>query len=144
MIHYFLLILPLFFIYWYVSYMKEESRRIQKNPEEHDPLNLKLIQLDICGWNILHVIFYFFLCYFLNIKSFNGYMCVFLVGVLWYFIEIRLFSTYNHDFKEDTNPNTVYSSISYPRVDDLLFNFVGIIIHMLTRCHSVNFYFKNN
>jgi glycopeptide antibiotics resistance protein len=64
-----------------------------------------------------------------------GYLFIFGIGVVWYFFEIRLFSMYNHDFKEDTNPDTVYSSISYPRVDDLLFNFLGMIIHFLTKCY---------
>ena len=109
------------------------ERSIQKNAEEVDPLNFKLLELDICGWNILHIIFFFFLCYLLKIKTVFGYICIFLVGVLWYFLEIRLFSIYNHTFKEDNNPDTVYSSISYPRADDLIFNFLGIIIHFLTR-----------
>ena len=128
-----LVVITVLFIYWYVTYMKEASKRMLKNAEEVDPLNFKLLELDICGWNILHIIFFFFLCYLLKIKTVFGYICIFLVGVLWYFLEIRLFSIYNHTFKEDNNPDTVYSSISYPRADDLIFNFLGIIIHFLTR-----------
>ena len=68
----------------------------------------------------------------LKIKKIGGYICVFLGGVLWYFFEIELFSMYNHNFKEDNNPDTVYSSISYPRVDDLLYNVIGMVLHFLT------------
>jgi len=39
--------------------------------ENADILNKKLITLKICGWNILHIIFYFILCIIFNVKTYR-------------------------------------------------------------------------
>ena len=101
-------------------------------------MNLKLFQLKICGWNLLHTLFFFFICYFFNIKTILGYVFIFLIGVVWYFFEIKLFFEYNKNYNEtdknDKNDKIVYNSISYPRYDDLLFNLFGIILYILIKC----------
>lgn len=126
---YIFVIISFIFVYFYVSILKKN------NLENQDPLNLKLFELSICGWNLLHVVFFFFICYFFNIKTILGYVFIFLIGIIWYFFEIKLFFEYNKNHKHIENNKTVYSSISYPRYDDLLFNLFGIILHMLIKCY---------
>lgn len=126
---YIFVIISFIFVYFYVSILKKN------NLENQDPLNLKLFELSICGWNLLHVVFFFFICYFFNIKTILGYVFIFLIGIIWYFFEIKLFFEYNKNHIHIENNKTVYSSISYPRYDDLLFNLFGIILHMLIKCY---------
>ena len=115
------------FIYVYVSWLK-------KIGEEHDILNRTLLELDVCGWNLLHVIFYFMLCYILRVKSLLGYVVVFLVGIFWYFVEQVIFLHYRVPIGDNRhpNPNYVYHSISYPRVDDFVYNVIGILLYICT------------
>ena len=101
------------------------------NMQDKDVLNKKIIELDICGWNLLHVIFNFLVCYFFNVKTFFGFIIIFLLGVIWFFFEKELFSRYNKNFIEKENKDTVYSSISYPRHDDIIYNLFGIITYIV-------------
>jgi len=123
------LILSIFFIYIYVSILKNFYKA-----EQDDILNIKLLQLDICGWNLLHVVFYFLICYIFDIKTLIGYIFIFSTGIVWFFLEKSLFFKYNKDFIENNNnKNYVYSSISYPRKDDIIFNFLGILLYFLSQ-----------
>ena len=116
--------LTIFIIYSYVSILKEY------NLEHMDPLNKKIIELEICGWNLLHVLVYFILCLILNVRTIFGYMGVFLTGIVWYFLERRLFMKYSKNRTNKGSEDTVYDSISEPRPDDLVYNFIGIMIYM--------------
>ena len=138
------IILSITFIYVYVSILKQSD-----NAEQTDILNRKIIELDICGWNLLHVIFYFSVCYILNIRTLVGYILIFSTGIIWYFLEQTIFTKYNKNMatpknnNEDTN-NTkdyVYASISYPRRDDIIYNSLGILLHFFI---INNCYFKLN
>ena len=134
-IKYIVVILSIAGIYTYVSILKSFYK---SEAEEKDILNKKLLELDICGWNLLHVLFYFSICYIFNIKTIIGYIFIFSIGIAWFFLEKELFSKYNKHFIEnnDNNKNYVYSSISYPRYDDIIFNSLGILLHFLiTKCY---------
>ncbi len=66
-----------------------------------------------------------------------GYSYIFIIGILWFFIEKELFSHYNKNFIEKNNHKKyVYSSISHPRIDDLIFNYLGILLHF---CFITNY-----
>jgi len=92
---------------------------------------MKIANIPICGWNILHVLFNFLICYIFNIKTIFGHIFVFSLGIGWFFLEKILFSKYNKHFIEKNKKKYVYSSISYPRHDDILFNSLGILLHFL-------------
>ena len=132
MIHLFLILFTILIIYIYVSILKDYKL------EQHDPLNHKLLELDICGWNLFHVFAYFMVCVLFDIRTIFGYMCVFLAGVIWYFFEKRMFMKYKKPIL--SNPQSkdkVYASISEPRPDDLVYNVFGILIHVYTRIISI-------
>ena len=57
-------------------------------------------------------------------------MGVFLTGIVWYFLERMLFMKYSKNHTNNGSEDTVYDSISDPRPDDLVYNFIGIMIHM--------------
>jgi len=94
--------------------------------------------LKICGWNILHVVFYFILCYLFNVRSYKGYLLIISIGFIWYVAEIYLFMNYNKHYtdKEIHDDSYVYSSISHPRYDDIIFNIFGIMLYALYRNRS--------
>jgi hypothetical protein len=85
--------------------------------EDSDILNFKIVDLPICGWNLLHVAF-FSLCYVFHIKTIIGHIFIFSIGIGWFFLEKELFSKYNKNFVEKSKKGHVYSSISHPRYDD--------------------------
>ena len=120
----FFIFFTVFIIYSYVSILKEY------NLEDQDPLNKKIIELEVCGWNLLHVFVYFMLCLILNVRTIFGYMGVFLTGIVWYFLERMLFMKYSKNHTNNGSEDTVYDSISDPRPDDLVYNFIGIMIRM--------------
>jgi hypothetical protein len=122
---YLFIILCFFIGYIYISILKNN------NMEDKDFLNIKILELDICGWNLLHVIFNFLVCYFFNVKTIFGFVIIFLLGILWFFFEKELFQKYNKDYIEKENKDTVYSSISYPRHDDIIYNLLGIITYIV-------------
>ena len=130
MIEYIFVVLSLVAIYCYVSSLKQK-----KNPEKNDFLNINLMTLKICGWNILHVVFYFILCVLLKVSSYKGYLLVISIGFIWYVAEIYLFINYNKNYTEDEthDDSYVYSSISHPRYDDIIFNIFGIMLYALYR-----------
>jgi len=128
------ILLSICFVYCYVSILK-----LSHKAEKDDLLNIKLLELDICGWNLLHIIFYFSICYIFNITTIIGYTFVFLIGIVWFFLEKYLFSNYNKNFIENNNKkNYVYSSISHPRYDDFIFNFLGILFHFISQNYCFN------
>lgn len=114
------------FIFLYVSFLKR-----YKNSEKKDILNKRLFSLNICGWNLLHIIFYFLLCFIFNVKTNTEYFFIFLVGCIWFFLEKLVFIQYNEPVDENVSNDAsyVYASISYPRYDDILFNLFGIILY---------------
>ena len=128
-------------IYTYVSILQEH------NLEKYDPFNVTLLQLDICGWNLFHVICYFVVCVFFRVKTLTGYLSVFLAGIGWYFLEQLLFHKYNQmdspnsdgyklgESNSEESKSGVYDSISMPRVDDLFYNGLGIFLYFLTHAH---------
>ena len=104
--------------------------------EEKDILNKKLLEIYVCGWNLLHVIFFFSICYIFNIKTIFGYIFIFSIGIVWFFLEQIMFLNYNKPhFIENNNKNKnyVYSSISHPRHDDIIFNCLGILLYFLIK-----------
>jgi hypothetical protein len=102
------------------------------NKEDQDILNIKIIELDICAWNLLHVLFYFLICKLFNVKTIQEYVSVFLLGIAWFFFERKMFSNYNKNIPTEKK-DYVYASISYPRYDDILFNLFGIVLYYITR-----------
>jgi len=67
-----IVIISVFVIYTYVSIIK---KLYKDTAEQHDILNKKLI-FEICGWNILHIVFYFAICYIFNIQTLFGYILI--------------------------------------------------------------------
>lgn len=122
-------ILSFICIYVYVSILKESG-----HAENKDILNIKIFEFDVCGWNLLHILFNFSICYIFNIQTITGYAFIFLGGVVWFFFEKSLFFKYNSETKQNSeikNDKYVYSSISHPRPDDIIYNCTGLILHYI-------------
>jgi hypothetical protein len=103
--------------------------------EKKDILNKRLFSLNVCGWNLLHILFYFLFCVFLNVKTTREYFLVFLTGVFWFFLEQLVFLQYNKYIDENVSNDAkyVYASISYPRYDDIIFNLFGILLYYVMK-----------
>lgn len=102
-----------------------------RNINEIDILNKKIISINICGWNSLHTLLFYFICKAKNVKTLEEHLIIFLIGLLWYLIEGKLFNNISNKIKISKCTNIVYESINKPRLDDLLFNTFGQIIFIL-------------
>jgi len=130
------IIISIIFIFIYVNILE-----LYPYPEETDILNYNILTLHICGWNLLHILFNYMVCYIFNISTIISYFTVFLLGILWFFIEQILFFKFNKKSKlmKPQSLNYVYSSIGYPRVDDILYNSIGIFLHFISHHSSVKY-----
>jgi len=102
-----------------------------KNINEIDILNRKIISINICGWNLLHTLLFYYICKAKNVKIIEEHFLIFLIGLLWFLIEGKLFNNISHKIKISTSTYIVYESINKPRIDDLLFNTFGQIIFIM-------------
>ncbi len=96
-----------------------------------DGLNKKLIY-DISGWDILHVVFFFSLCFTVGV-GFNLYahFVIFMIGVIWFFNEKYLLSSLNDNITCERN-DIVYKNIYEPKISDLLFNTFGQLLYIIS------------
>jgi len=118
------------FVYIYVSVFKQSYKS-----EKNDILNQRLFSLNFCGWNILHIIFNYLVCVFFKVKSLTEYLLVFAIGIIWFFVEQIVFMRYNKRINQNVRNDAkyVYSSISHPRYDDIIFNLIGILLYSATK-----------
>jgi len=131
MIEYFFIFISFSFIYLYVSFLKKKGY----DSEKKDILNKRLFSLNVCGWNLLHILFYFLFCVFFDIKTTREYLLVFLTGLFWFFLEQLVFLQYNTYIDQNVSNDAkyVYASISYPRYDDIIFNLFGILLYSVMK-----------
>ena len=102
-----------------------------KNETCIDPMNKILVK--VCGWNILHVIFFYAICNNLNVQNnLKNHILIFMFGIVWYNIEtFVLLKTKNDPGEICTNQNDlVYDNLWKPHVDDIIFNILGQLLYI--------------
>lgn len=121
-----MLLLSLGFVHGYKFSITQTNERVECN----DLMNKRLfsIHLDVCVWNILHIVSFFVLCFFMRPTNITNYILIFILGVIWFYIE-RACSTMTRETK--CAHDIVYSNITVPRYDDMVFNCIGIIMYAL-------------
>ena len=96
-------------------------------------MNKCLYKLPICGWNLTHILIFYLLSDIMEnlIKNrIQSHIITFCIGCIWYLIEPIV---YHHKAKvqnKRTNDLMVYDNVYVPRLDDLIFNTIGQIIHI--------------
>ena len=127
----FICLISLGFVHGYKSFITQTNKRVECD----DVMNKRLfsIQFDVCIWNILHIVSFFVLCFLLKPTTVKTYILIFILGVVWFCIE-RAFSTMTRETK--CAHEIVYSNITVPRYDDMVYNGIGILIYALYICYT--------
>ena len=117
-------IITLFIIKWYSYRLLSQTN----SKECIDILNKPLLTLQICLWNISHIIVFIVYCIILRPKTIYDHLNIMLLGVIWYLIQ----SWSRNDTRGDTTkcPDVVYKNILYPRLDDFIYNTIGQLIYI--------------
>ena len=112
----------------YISHYKLENK---------DIFNQKII-LNLCIWNILHIVFYFILCLIINAKlNIFKHFIIFSIGLVWYLTEKKiLYKLNNKSILRNNNDEKCYNNIYEPYYTDLIYNIIGQVIYIIL------FYFK--
>jgi hypothetical protein len=129
-------IIPPILIYIYVLVIQYNH----PNDADHtDILNKSLLTINVCGWNLLHVLFFYVVCYTFQVNTILDHIIVFFVGVVWFIFEKIMFYYNNKHINININTNNidnnasdVYHPISNSRVDDFIFNAFGQILYIIT------------
>ena len=102
---------------------------------QNDFLNKPIIY-SICGWSIIHVIVYFCLCVYFQAHSLRDFLFVFLMMFLWagaeilcYWLYMRLSSSNVAKSHNSNDKDKVYANPYLPRLDDFIFNTIGVLIY---------------
>ena len=90
----------------------------------------------VCGWNILHSIAFFSICYYLKINQLEDIKELSIFMFVWYLTEEILFYL-NKKLKIfniakeliQCKEKTVYCNPYTPRLDDFVYNYIGIGIY---------------
>ena len=130
-INIFIFIIPPILIYIYISVIQYNH---SNNADNMDLLNKTLLTIKVCGWNLLHVFFFYFVCYTFQVNTIIDHIIVFLAGVSWMFIEKLMFYYNNQHIRTNNTTHVasiVYHPISNSRVDDLIFNAFGQILYIV-------------
>ena len=108
----------------YISYYKLEN---------NDILNKKIL-LNLCIWNILHIVFYFILCLIINAKlNIFKHFIIFSIGLVWYLIEKKILYKFNNKYNilNTNNDEKCYNNIYEPYYTDLIYNIIGQVIYII-------------
>lgn len=135
----FLVFSPLIIYLYLINISVDHQSEVSIN----DPLNKLIYSLPICGWNLSHVFLFYLVSTFLEPLFKNkliAHLCIFLIGISWYFIERILFFKQAQLQNLHDNPKYVYLNVFVPRLDDLIFNLLGQILYM---SYQYIIYFQN-
>eukprot|EP00164_Ancoracysta_twista_P021530 GFYU01039173.1.p1 GENE.GFYU01039173.1~~GFYU01039173.1.p1 ORF type:complete len:132 (+),score=18.09 GFYU01039173.1:167-562(+) len=110
---------------WFVHFYNEKA--------DSQMLNRQIIG-NVCGWNLLHVLAFWVLSLYLGPQSYGEFAEIGLFMVAWYCIESYTFrSTAPAQRSGQDKYNTVYENQYQPRLDDFVFNSVGVILYIVTK-----------
>jgi len=120
-----MLLVTLGFVHGYRAFITRANERVECT----DLMNKRLfsIRFDICLWNLLHIATFFVLCLFIRPTSITSYITIFIFGMIWFWVE-RACSTKTREMK--CSHEIVYSNITAPRYDDMVYNCVGILMYV--------------
>ncbi len=106
-------------------------------PNDKQKLNKTIIG-NICGWNLLHVFAFFTISYYINLNSFKKFVEIVIFMVAWYMMEEISYYINTKSKLIDIDINKlncektkIYCNPYLPRLDDLVFNFIGIFLYIL-------------
>lgn len=100
-------------------------------------LNHRIIG-NVCGWNLMHTVAFWCISSYLKPISFWNYSEIGGFMVAWYWIEKKFFSRIHvggDNYTTDTSTSVqdiVYSNPYQPRLDDFIFNWLGVLIYVYT------------
>ena len=128
-----LLFTGLFTIYIYLYFIKHHYSGITSCK---DILNARLVQnIDLCGWDILHVLFFYSLCLVLNTKyDIFRHILIFIIGLFWFLFEKYFLDSLNDNI-QCNDPNYIYKNIYEPKIMDIFFNLFGQLLYIITQIY---------
>lgn len=107
---------------------------INRNDELTNFLNKKII-FNVCGWNISHIFSHYFISLFLKCDNKNKFKQILMFDISWFLLEYICFIIIHKDKKiVKKQKNGVYENVYKPRLDDFIFNFLGIYLY--TKIHN--------
>lgn len=107
---------------------------INRNKKLTNFLNKKIIY-NICGWNISHIIAHFILSVFIVIDSKIKFLYIIIFDICWYLLEyLSYIIIHNNKTNRNKSKEQVYENVYKPRLDDFVFNFLGIYLY--TKTHN--------
>ena len=110
---------------------------INRNKKITNFLNKKII-FNICGWNISHIFFHYIICVLLRIDSKSELINIIIFDIYWFLFEYLSYIIIHHKKskknKKNKSKNQVYKNVYKPRLDDFVFNFLGIYLY--TKIHN--------
>lgn len=98
------------------------------NPSEKDLLSRKCFLFIEDYWALSHIMLFFIVTYIYP----NRYIFIMLCGILWEIIEY-ITKILNHKFDTKLNLDMGKEDWWYGRVEDILYNAIGIILALFTR-----------
>ena len=93
------------------------------------------IELRLCFWNAMHVLFFFGICVFLQPKSIVEHLIIFVIGVVWFTMQVIATKRLGGEvFLKDNQQcnDSSYSDILWPKLDDFIYNSLGQVIFLFT------------
>jgi hypothetical protein len=93
------------------------------------------IELRLCFWNAMHVLFFLGICVFLQPKTIVEHLIIFGIGVIWFAMQVIVTKRFGGElFIEDNQKCTdsSYSDILWPKLDDFVYNSLGQVIFVFT------------
>lgn len=104
---------------------------INRNTVLTNFLNKRII-LNICGWNILHILAHYILCVFIILDNITKFIYIIILDICWYLLEyISYIIIHKNKNKEAKSEEQVYENVYKPRLDDFCFNFIGICLYII-------------
>lgn len=111
------------FVYIYNSFVKYYH---------YDILNTNITRINICGWNLLHIVAYFMLCVYISPQTKYDYILLILSSFIWMLVEHLANKLMMKHTEEICNEaNTCYCNPYLYKFDDIIFNLAGIMLYLI-------------
>ena len=98
---------------------------------EMDILNYNIFGISL--WEILHILFFYKLCYITQANTPTIHIIIFVIGISWYISEPYILKNINKTAYICSN--CAYISVFRPKLSDLLFSGIGQIIFIIQKSH---------
>lgn len=93
------------------------------------------IELRLCFWNAMHVLFFLGICVFLQPKSIVEHLIIFVIGIVWFAMQVIATERLGGEvFLKDNQQcnDSSYSDILWPKLDDFVYNSFGQVIFLFS------------